>query len=324
MVIIKLMGGLGNQLQQYALYRKFISLGRDAYLDTSWYSADVQKKTSAPRPLELDLFEHVDYRTATREQTEALTGSASLAGRIMKKLGLGKAAYIREEEMYYPWLLERDDMYLEGYWGAEKYYADILPEIRRELAFDTAAMNNTSVRIAEDMEAKNASGIYTCSVHIRRGDYLDPENRRIFGDIATEAYYDAAFDLIRTFYPDAVFYIFSDDPEYSCERYGTDENCVTVSANHGSDSRYDIYLMSRCKGHICANSSFSFWGVRMDPGHNPASGRQTGLPDHVPDNGKICIRPSIHKNSQVFDPAVMRDLWAGWTFIDPSGEIMRC
>ncbi len=65
-----------------------------------------------------------------------------------------------------------------------------------------------------------------------------------------------------------------------------------------------MQLMSFCKHNICANSTFSFWGARLNP-----------------NDGKVMIRPAVHKNSQVFEPERMYELWQGWTFIDRAGEI---
>ena len=103
---------------------------------------------------------------------------------------------------------------------------------------------------------------------------------------------------------DPHFFIFSDDTAYVREHYQWEEYTI-VDINHGDDSFYDMYLMSRCEGNICANSTFSFWGARLN--ENPA---------------KIRIRPSIHKNTQVCIPEEMKELWKGWTLITPQGEIL--
>ena len=77
-----------------------------------------------------------------------------------------------------------------------------------------------------------------------------------------------------------------------------------VDINHGRDSFYDIWLMSNCRHNICANSTFSFWGARLNENED-----------------KIMIRPTIHKNSQIFVKKEMEELWRGWRFINPKGQI---
>lgn len=63
--------------------------------------------------------------------------------------------------------------------------------------------------------------------------------------------------------------------------------------------------MSRCRANICANSTFSFWGARLN-------GRED----------KITIRPAKHKNSQVIDPIRMHELWEGWVLVDEMGKVL--
>ena len=108
---------------------------------------------------------------------------------------------------------------------------------------------------------------------------------------------------------EAHFYVFSDEPDYAQEFMekviGHRSDYTIVDINHGKDSFYDIDLMSQCRHHICANSTFSFWGARLNGNER-----------------KIMIRPTIHKNSQVFQKEEMEDLWQGWRFVSPEGQ--RC
>lgn len=304
MVIIRLMGGLGNQMQQYALYRKFISLGREACLDISMYSDEAYQGTV--RKLELGRFTNVRYETASEEQISAIRGDGNALKRLLRRIMPSSSSCIRENGMYMPEILGMDDIYLEGYWSAEKYYADIMPELRGIYDF-TPMLGADGVNPAIGaMADRIAASAYPVSVHVRRGDYLSAENAALFGGISTPEYYDAALGYVRERHPEAEFFIFSDDPGYVREKYGDDGSCVTVDVNHADDSMFDIYLMSLCSAHICANSSFSFWGARLDAHRGSA----------------LCIRPTVHVRSQVFDPEVMRDLWAGWIFIDPRGTVI--
>ena len=303
MIIIRLMGGLGNQMQQYALYQKFISLGRQVCLDISMYSDADYRGTV--RSLQLDRFPGVEINAASGEQISAIRGDEGIIGRIRGRLFPGSSGYIRENSMYMPEIFERDDIYLEGYWSAEKYYADIMPVLRQIYDFGSMLREEDANPAIGAMADRIADTAYSCSVHIRRGDYLNADNAALFGGISTDEYYASAFRYVRELHPEAVFFIFSDDPEYVRSRYGEDPSCIAVDVNHGDDSMYDIYLMSLCDAHICANSSFSFWGARLDADRDTA----------------LCIRPTVHVSSQVFDPDVMRDLWRDWVFIDPQGSV---
>ena len=297
MIIVQVAGGLGNQLQQYALYRKFVRLGKEARLDISWFSEENQKDMLAKRELELDYFDRLVYEVCSSDEKKELIGSDGLMGKLRRKFLPGSVKWFLESKMYHPELLDMEDMYISGYFACEKYYGDILYDLRERIQFPPSN-NPENNRLAEEMQ-----NVESVSVHIRRGDYLDPANAAMFGNICTDAYYEGAIRLIKEKYPDAHFYIFSDDVSYVKKHYIGEEYTV-VDINHGRDSFYDIWLMSRCKHNICANSTFSFWGARLNPYED-----------------KIMIRPTIHKNSQVFVKEEMEELWQGWMFVDNRGKM---
>lgn len=297
MIIVQVAGGLGNQLQQYALYRKFVRMGKEARLDISWFAPENQKDMLAKRRLELNDFDRLIYEVCTPEEKQRLIGTDGLAGKLRRKLLPGSIKWFRESKIYHPELLEMEDMYVSGYFACEKYYADILYDLRERIQFPQSS-DPENRKLAKKMADEES-----VSVHIRRGDYMDPENAAMFGNICTDAYYESAVSFVKENYPDAHFYLFSDDIAYVKARY-TGEEYTVVDVNHGRDSFYDMWLMSRCKHNICANSTFSFWGARLNPNEE-----------------KLMIRPTIHKNSQIFVKEEMEELWAGWKFIDRSGRV---
>jgi Glycosyl transferase family 11. len=303
MIIIQVAGGLGNQMQQYALYRKFVKLGKEARLDISWFTQSArQEKVYAKRELELDYFPGISYQACTMGEKEALLGDGSLVSRLSRKIG-GKLfpasrKVFQETQMYHPGLFECEDKYLCGYFACEKYYADILGELREQFCFPVSG-NPENARLAQRMRAEES-----VSVHVRRGDYLDPENARLFGNICTERYYEGAVGEMKRIYPQAHFYLFSDDAAYVKERFRGEEYTV-VDINQGKDSFYDIWLMSNCRHNICANSTFSFWGARLNGNRE-----------------KVMVRPWIHKNTQKFDSGQMHGLWEGWVLMDNGGNVV--
>ncbi len=297
MIIIEVAGGLGNQLQQYALYKKFQSLGKEVRLDISWFREENQSRMLAKRELELNYFEGLEYKICTLKEKEKLAGGGGRAGKLRRKLLPFTIHHMREERIYHPELLSYSDMYISGYFACEKYYADILPKLRESIRFPQSS-NPLNYALAEEMKSCNS-----VSMHIRRGDYLDDKNREMFGGICTEEYYEQAIKMIKEEVPDARFYIFSDAAAYVKGKY-QGEDYTVVDINHGRDSFYDIWLMSNCRHNICANSTFSFWGARLNENED-----------------KIMIRPTIHKNSQIFVKKEMEELWRGWRFINPKGQI---
>lgn len=294
MIIIKMNGGLGNQLQQYALYEKMKSLGKDVKLDISWFYKDMGK--ASRRNLELEYFPKVSFESCTGEELKKIEGNRGFLKKVAEKLKITERPVYIEHQMYDETLYQMENKILEGYWACEAYYADILPLLQEKLEFPTCT-NSKNVKMAEIM--KNCNSV---SIHIRRGDYLTAENQAMFGGICTEQYYEKAISYIRETVPEAKFFIFSDDPAFARKQYPGEEYTV-IDINHGRDSFYDMYLMTQCKHNICANSTFSFWGARLNK--NPE---------------KQMVRPLKQKNCDWYIPEKMKQLWKGWVLIDEEGK----
>jgi hypothetical protein len=298
MIIIQIAGGLGNQLQQYALYRKFLSLGIHARLDVSWFDEVSQQDKKTRRAFELDLFEGLEYVCCTPGEKEKLIGSDGLPGKLRRRLLPFTVRRFEESEIYHPEIFGFTHMYLSGYFACEKYYADILTELREQICFRPSSNHLNNAAVTEMLSCESVA------VHIRRGDYLNPENRALFGNICTDEYYVKAIDYISQRCSKTQFFLFSDDSDYIRAHY-TDGKYSYIDWNKGDDSIYDLYLMSNCKHIICANSTFSFWGARLNKNQD-----------------KIMIRPARHKNTQAVNPAALLPLWPGWTLIDHNGKVL--
>ena len=287
-------GGLGNQLQQYALYEKLKSLGKEVKLDISWYGKEFEK--ASKRDLELDYFPRVSYEACTNLELKEIW-ERSLPRKVLEKLHLVDSKLYVEHQMYDEKIFQMDNKVLEGYWACEAYYEDILPELRKKLVFPKSD-NPKNQRMEKKMRSCNA-----VSLHLRRGDYLTPGNQEMFGGICTEQYYEQAIAYIKEKVWTPRFFIFSDDPTYAKEKYQGEEYTI-VDINRGRDSFFDVYLMSCCKHHICANSTFSFWGARLNPSSD-----------------KIMVRPLKQKNCDWYVPEKMKQLWKNWVLIDEKGKV---
>jgi len=262
MIIIQLAGGLGNQMQQYALYRKLLSLGKDAKVDISWFrEEDRQKNVYAKRDLELDYFKNVEYEACTEEERKALAGGGGLAGKIRGKLFPGTRKIFRESEMYHPEIFDFEDRYLCGYFACEKYYADIMEALRKQFVFPESG-HAENRKMAERM--RNGESV---SIHIRRGDYLDAAD--VYGGICTDAYYNRAIRYMIEKYEKPSFFVFTNDTFWAekwCEvrERETGRRFTVVQGTDEETGYIDLMLMSLCKAHIIANSSFSWWGAWLD------------------------------------------------------------
>lgn len=296
MIIIHVMGGLGNQLYQYALSEKLKTLGKEVKLDFYAYR-EAQGDDREWRELELERLEGLEYEVCTmQERTLFLDNSMKLTDRVRRKLTGRKNRTVAETADYMPEVLEMDDVYLYGFWGCERYYKDITDLLQRKIRFPKSD-NPANIETLACMEKENA-----VSVHIRRKDYLTVADGGRYMGICTDAYYQGAFDYIRKRVSNPVFYIFSDDTEYARAHFcGADMRIVDW--NTGKDSLYDMELMSRCRHNICANSTFSIWGARLNRHKD-----------------KLMIRPLHHDNYETSSPEEIHASWEGWVLLDAAGE----
>ena len=309
MIIVQIAGGLGNQMQQYAVYYKLKKMGKDVKLDLSWFDPKVQKNMLASREFELSIFKDLEYEVCTDEERDYFlkrSGVLKLTGKVARKLHLRdheNPKVFVEKEMYHPEIFELEDTYITGYFACQKYYGDVLEELSEKFVFPEHPDNGLHQRNMT-LAARMDEGP-SVSVHIRRGDYLDPPNFAILGNIATEEYYESAMNYFRVKDPDTHFYIFTSDHEYARQKYSDESRYTIVDWNTGRNSVQDLMLMSHCRGNICANSTFSFWGARLN---------------RRPDR-KI-IRTYKMRNNQPVSPEIMHDYWKDWILMDEKGSII--
>lgn len=298
MVIIRVIGGLGNQLYQYALYEKMKSLGKEVKLDITDYTKYAREPER--RALELAYFEKLPYEVCTMEERYALTDDKqAFLSKVRRKLfGKHRNIYVEQED-YTPEIFEWDNVYLDGFWNCEKYYEDRIPYLQEKIVFPKSN-NPKNEETAAKMLSENA-----VSIHIRRSDYLDECRKDRYGNICTDAYYASALSYVKERLGDVQIYVFSDDIPYVTEKF-KDEKVTIVDWNTGADSFYDMMLMSKCAANICANSTFSMWGARLNKRLD-----------------KIMVRPFKHDNMQDFSEEYMRETWKNWVLIEKEGKVVH-
>jgi len=255
MIIIQMSGGLGNQLFQYALYYKLKKMGKEVKIDDmTSYALD------NARPVQLTVFD-LDYPRATKEEITLMRDSSpALKDKIRRKLhGRNLKQYIEENYCYDEKIFDLEDTYLIGYYQSEKYFSDIRNEIRELYKFRTGVLTEHTLEYEKELtDIPDA-----VSIHVRRGDYLNSSSGDMYSDICTDEYYDAAIKHMLELYPQAVFYLFTNDQTWAdfwINRHPQADIRV-VKGNSEFTGYLDMYLMSRCKHHIIANSSFSWWGA---------------------------------------------------------------
>jgi hypothetical protein len=247
MIVARLSDGVGNQLFQYACARA-LSLARDQplALDPCFFAA--QRR----RPL---LLPHFHTAGQMLEPLGIRRGNTIDYG---VKLPRGIRVFREAPLGFKPELarLEDEHVLLCGYFQSEKYFHAVAAVIRADLRFRDLP-HDAEVAALEARVAGDAS----VSVHVRRTDYV---GRGRF-DVLTMGYFERAMARCRALVPGARFFVFSDDLEF-CRAQPLFAGAELVATAAARDNPLvDMRLMSLCRHHIIANSSFSWWGAWLDP-----------------------------------------------------------
>jgi hypothetical protein len=139
-----------------------------------------------------------------------------------------------------------DKVDLLGYFQSEKYFKQIEDEIRKDFTFKDDLNQTCDSFIKDNFVYRDV-----ISLHIRRGDYVSNPNH----PVQTSEYYREALNLL----PDLPVIVFSDDPVWCSKQEIFSSDRFAISEGNTTDA--DLCLMSLCKYHIIANSSFSWWGA---------------------------------------------------------------
>jgi hypothetical protein len=286
MIIVRLAGGLGNQMFQYAAGMALAIRHRVPIRFDRW--TDKKRQLELPRVFGLDL-----PRASQSEMGQVLGWCApSLVRRVMARplfRSLRPASWVVEPHFHYWPGFEAVGpvAYLDGYWQSARYFADIEPELRAQFRF-APPLDARSTELAAQMASCNS-----VSVHVRRGDFArDPTVQRVHG-VDLSGYYPAAVAEILQRVPSPHFFVFSDEPEWAAHHLALPGEVTVVDHNRGADSYRDMQLMAACRHHIIANSTFSWWGAWLNPSPK-----------------KIVIAPRQWFRVATFDP---KDLYCpGW------------
>ncbi len=247
MIITKIIGGLGNQLFQYAAGRCLAELNKsELQLDVSGFD---EYKLRNFDLLQLNIkagFAHDD--DVHRHIPETILGRA-----LQRLLPPSKKGYYRERFFHFDSRLLRcgDNVYIKGYWQSEKYFLPIEEIIREEITFKPGVMDHLRAK------ADELSSIDSVAVHIRRGDYTNPVVTEMHGILGVD-YYKRGIQRMIDLVPSAEFYFFSDDIHWVRSQFKDDRFSYSsgeLTKNHFED----FYLMQKCRHQIIANSSFSWW-----------------------------------------------------------------
>lgn len=294
MIIVKLIGGLGNQMFQYAAGRRLAKkLGVELKLDVLGFEEYKLHRYS------LCAFS-IKEKFASREEVLALTALgwgvfAGVARRLLGRPPVQTSSHFKEKKLFCfdPEVFTlSDNVYLDGSWQNEKYFKDIEDIIRREFTVK-ASPEGRNKELLDEM-----SGCESVALHVRRADFVDNAYTAGVHGVCGVDYYERAVRMLadRLAYPR--FYVFSDDPGWAGENLKLGHPTTVVDHN-GADKNYeDLRLMSGCKHQIIANSTFSWWGAWLNQ-----------------NQGKVVIAPGRWMLSNEYDASDV--VPRGWEKLQP-------
>lgn len=243
MVVVKLMGGLGNQMFQYAAGKSLsLRLKTSLKLDLAWYQK--QSLSTTPRKYELSIFDLPDNQANRLERWFI----ASLGTRFTDKNLSFQPAFNHLS----------GQIYLDGYWPSEKYFLTHAQLIRSLYKFPKHVSPQTNKYHQQILTT------HAIAVHIRRGDYANSAKTRAFHGLLSLKYYHQAITLMQTRLPKPTFYFFSDDLPWVKKTFQPIPHVVWVDTKVAPDWE-QLYLMTQCQHHIIANSTYSWWGAWLNP-----------------------------------------------------------
>ena len=252
---IKLSGGLGNQMFQFA----------------AGYA--IARKNNVELSLDLKRFNYrsdhdgfqLQYVFDIYSKVKFLNNPANFRflnfKEILNKINI---SYHKFKEPHFHYAHEMLNIpkhsLLNGYWQSELYFNSYSQEIRKIFSFCNK-LDKKNLLIANDIDKNNS-----ISIHIRRGDYLLKQNKNLYTDLSE--YYIKAIQDSAKYFNDPKFFIFTDDPLWVTDNFNIDFSHSIVDVNNGEKSFFDMHLMSLCKANITANSSFSWWGAWLNNNRN--------------------------------------------------------
>ncbi len=264
MIIVRLMGGLGNQMFQYAAGKALAErLGVSLQLDRTFLDQRSENPGYTLRNFELDVFQ---ISASTAEKSVVARMRKPLENSMHRKLSNMFPSLIRnhvfsetQKKLIKEFELLTDPVYMEGYWQTEKYFLSIADQLRSKVFIPVAAISSMNAELV-----KSIGSTSSVSMHVRRGDYVtNVQTNKYHGTCSVDYYQHSAKMIVEKTGADH-FYVFSDEPEWVKANIVLPYATTYISHNIARESYWDIVLMQHCKHHIIANSSFSWWGAWLN------------------------------------------------------------
>lgn len=266
MIVMQVIGGLGNQMFQYATGRALsLSAGTELKLFLGDY-----KGYELHSGYELDKVFNLDVDIVSETELQKIIGWRKiervrkvLQKKRLSKLGLqwlrGNRFVVEPELAWWAGVSSiPEDCYLVGYWQSEKYFKQVIDVIKSDFTFQKPLSG-----LNEDLAVK-INSCNSVSLHVRRGDYVSNSKTLSVHGLCSLDYYRRAIDYIAARVDSPEYFIFSDDITWVRDNLNIPFPCNFISHNTAQESSNDMRLMSNCRYNIIANSSFSWWGAWLN------------------------------------------------------------
>ena len=249
MIVVKLTGGLGNQMFQYAAGRALANRHQTQFLlDIRGFEKQSLREFALDR---LSIHANVASENDMRQWPDWFRKPAAW----LQKIGISTKRYKQPSFEFDPrWNVLTDNTLLEGYFQSERYFLEIKSILKQEL-FPKSKLENTNYAIEQAMYVSES-----VMIHIRRGDYVSNAKTLKTHGLCSLSYYEKAIEHIKSKIKNPKFFVFSDDPDWTRTHLGLGDQATYIVGNADAPE-IDLCLMTRCKHFIVANSSFSWWGA---------------------------------------------------------------
>lgn len=263
MIMIRLMGGLGNQMFQYA-FGRFMSIKYNTELvldQTLLLDKSSPHEISTHRKYDLDIFNNLHFRWAKPAETFRFNGDpkAGLLKKIFRKLQNSispKRLVIQQNNFIYPhYFSTGGDTCFAGRWQSYLFFKDQEAIIKKDFTLNSPPLNS-------EVLIQQINSTESVCVHIRRGDLLtSPLYSKVIGALDL-SYYTSAISQMDKLLTDPAYFVFSDDIDWCKQNLKTNSSVTYVGDNFsGTKAEGHLYLMIQCKHFILSNSTFAWWGA---------------------------------------------------------------
>jgi hypothetical protein len=250
MIIVKLVGGLGNQMFQYAAGLQ-LSVKHNVPLKFDLSFLNKEAKHYTQRFLELDKF-NIHVELASEKEIKAIKKQR------WKNIFVPTWIEEQEKDIYTKFSKAGKNCYLNGYFQSEKYFINIAEQIRHKFRLKKTLTEEKWTEIKQQIQNSNS-----VSLHFRRGDYVENARAHKHHGVCSMDYYQKAVKTIVENVENPLFFVFSDDIPWVKENFKID--FPTVFADKKDETIHsDFQLMSLCKHNIIANSSYSWWAAWLN------------------------------------------------------------